>query len=138
MLQPIWVPGIYRLWFKARKGSGATSQGHIFIRDKASTGLPDKMPGFSDGTNSIWQFTRNGCNLDCTPSVNWISWGFHNGGTWSTEFVEMTVVEKLPSAFDADDTPPSRWFVGHTVHYDLNLEGGRSLIPELRQQGILL
>ena len=138
VLQPIWIPGIYRLWFRARKGSGETSQGNIFIRDKAATGLPDKIPGFSDGTNSIWKFTKHGNMLDCEPSVNWISWGFHNSGAWATEYVEMTRVEKLPAEFDAEDTPPSRWYAGHTVHYDLNLDGGRERIPQMREQGVLI
>lgn len=139
ILQPIWVPGIYRLWFTAQKGSGEKNQGWVFIKDKASVGLPDRMPNYPDCHDFIWKFTRNGLTvLDCTPSVNWTSWGFHNSGSWSTVYYEMTLAEKAESKAGPE---PTRYERGSAVHYDVNntsdpTSAGR-LVLELIQAGIL-
>jgi len=139
VLQPAWIPGIYRLWFRGRKADGSIAQGSIFIKDAAAVGLPTQMPDEPEGCNTIWNFNRSGERLDCFPSVNWISWGFHNGYNWSTEFVEMAVAERkwVP---DAPET--ARQERGSAIHYDLNNinaadEQRRIWIAELRSEGIL-
>lgn len=39
----------------------------------------------------MWRYTRLGPQiLRVTPSLNWVSWGFHNEGTWEIEFVESS------------------------------------------------
>lgn len=144
VLQPTWIEGIYRLWFDARKSGGEIAQGNIFMRDRRRADLPDKMPGWSEGTNTIWTFIDRPIRqigegwLDCQPSVNWISWGFHNGFNWSTYFVEM----KIRCTEEGYNEPDKRHWNGHSVHYDLNrvckTEAERgALILELRAQGIL-
>jgi hypothetical protein len=142
VLQPTWVPGIYRLWFRAVKGDGTRNQGWIFIRDKSNTGLPATMPDYPPGCNQIWKFTRRGNRLDCAPSVNWVSWGFHNAGNWSTEYVEMPVAERSMSKAGDDEGPePPRIHFGSAVHSDINnsdQESSQRLIKELKQKGILL
>lgn len=106
------------------------------MKEATSVGLPDKID-YPDGCSPIWKFTRNGGKLDCTPSVNWISWGFHNAGAWSTDFVEMTEAEKSESAAGPE---PTRYERGSAVHYDLNRTTGldqSAMVTELRQQGVL-
>ncbi len=143
VLQPTWIPGIYRLWFRAKKGTGETNQGWIFIHDRATVGMPAKMPDYPEGTNSLWQFTKRADGLlDCSPSVNWVSWSFHNGGQWVTNYVEMTVAMRSQSKAGDDEGPePPRYHFGSAVHSDINhevRESGQRLIEELKQQGILL
>ena len=138
VLQPIWITGIYRLWFDGQKSDGTKSQGWIFIRDAKTQGLPDKVPDYPDGCNTIWKFTRNGSRLDCTPSVNWISWGFHNAGNWSTEYVEMKFAERAESKAGPEPTRVER---GSSIHFDLNRIVGlniQEMIAELRQEGTLV
>ncbi len=141
VLQPTWVEGIYQLWFKAQKADGKTNQGWIFIREGGRNDLPDKMPGWSDGTNSIWKFTRTAPGqLHCWPSVNWTSWGFHNGGSWNTEYVEMVLPRRDPNLVKWEDPEPLRHTNGAAVHYDLNLFPGLEqthLAEELQRQGVL-
>jgi hypothetical protein len=133
VLQPIWIPGIYHLWFQARKADGTEAQGSIFIRDAAAVGLPDKMPDWPETSNTIWKFTRNGHRLDCFPSVNWISFEFHNGYNWFTDYVEMIFAEPK------DDSDVKREQRGHTIHYDLRIIGidQQKEIADLRAQGVL-
>jgi len=135
VLQPTWIDGIYRLWFTGLKGSGERSQGWIFIREASRNDLPAKMPDYPDGVNSIWKFTRGGTRLDCAPSVNWISWGFHNAGSWQTEYVEMNVAEKAEDRWQDIERKKH----GSAIHHDLNLNGGMNLVlaAELRQEGVL-
>lgn len=136
VLQPVWIPGIYRLWFKGQKDSGSVSQGWIFIRDRATVGLPSKMPDYPEGCNEIWTFTRASHNvLDCAPSVNWISWEFHNAGSWTTAFVEMTHEER---AFSKAGPEPTNTERGSWIHYNLNWtapEERDRLMNELRLGG---
>jgi hypothetical protein len=97
VLQPTWVKDIFRLWFRARKADGSSAQTCIFIRDEARNDLPERFPGWDDpNSNSIWKFHRNGTRLECHPSVNWISFGFHNTFNWSVEYVEMAEAEPSP------------------------------------------
>jgi hypothetical protein len=145
VLQPTWIEGIYRLWFDGRKGDGAIAQGNIFIKDRRHPGLPNKIPGWSEEVNSIWTFIDRPVGqigegyLDCQPSVNWVSWGFHNEGRWTTYFVEMKIRCTEESSYSLE-TP--RHHNGHSIHYDLNRvcqsdEARREIILDYRAQGIL-
>lgn len=138
VLQPIWIDGVYRLWFKAVKSSGEDNQGWIFIKDAASQGLPDRVPDYGDDScNAIWKFARFGKRLDCHPSVNWISWGFHNDYSWSTDYIELSASEKSMSK--AGPEPP-RIHRGSAIHFDLNHTVGidqAKLIEELKAQGAI-
>jgi len=141
VLQPTWVDGIYRLWFKAQKSTGEKAQGWIFCHESSRAGMPAKMPDYPDGVNSIWKFSKRGHQLDCQPSVYWISWGFHNAGSWSTDYVEMTTLEKA-KAGEADGEPP-RYSRGSAVHHDLNFIDQTfiqqaELVAELKKFGTLL
>jgi hypothetical protein len=137
VLQETWVSGVYWLWFTARKGTGETNQGWVFIRDEALPG-PDRMPDYPPGHDEVWKFRRYGRRLECRPSVNWVSWGFHNAAAWSMEYVEM-VPHAPPPDYDRE-TP--RWWRASAVHYDLNLQcltdAERALmVSDLRAAGIL-
>ena len=116
VLQPTWVPPIYRLWFTAMRSDGSFFQEDIFIRDAALPQVPEKFPGWGDGCNSIWQFTRTGDYLDCHPSVNCLNDRFHNSYNWRVEYVEMI----LPQ--DRDHEKEGHWIYGSTVHHDLNYD----------------
>lgn len=137
VLQPIWVPGIYRLWFTAQKADGTKAQGNIYIKDVSSKGLIDKMPDHDEGSNSIWKFTRCGSVLlSCFPSVNWISWGFHNGHDWTTNFVEVKTAER---PYSKECIGRDRNQRGSAIHYDLSLVDDKAkMINELREQGIIV
>lgn len=135
VLQPTWLPGVWRLWYLAKRDNGNTYQDWIFIRDETDNHLPDKMPKWAEGTYSIWKFRREGNRLHGYPSINDVSSKWHNSYNWSVEFVEM-VKPCSPTGEDWDDTS-ERWIRGSTVHYDLNLEGGREWLPEMREKGII-
>jgi hypothetical protein len=140
VLQPTWIDKVYRLWFQAQKADGAKNQGWIFAVDSTSASTLTKMPEYPDGCNSIWHFTRQGDTLNCSPSVNWISWGFHNAGSWTTRYVEMTIAEQsMSKAGDDTGEVPTRLRIGHTVHYDLNNGAAdpQQVIAEYRQKGVL-
>jgi len=138
VLQPTRVDWVYRLWFLARKGTGELAQGNIFMKDRRHPGLPDKMPNWPAESNTIWTFVDRGPRigegwLDCQPSVNWISWGFHNDFHWSTAFVEMNHRSTETGGLAAS---------GARVHSDLNLPNQTDdyrhiLIQELRAKGVL-
>lgn len=139
VLQKVWVPKMFRLWFVGRKDDGSRSQGWIFARDVADPGAPDKFPDYPEGVNSVWNFQRSGDLLVCHPSVNWISWGFHNGYNWQTRYVEMAATEK---PYDAS-MEPRRSERGSAVHYDINWLGlsehdQAELIRGLKTDGTLV
>jgi hypothetical protein len=139
VLQETWVPQIFKLWFRAQKSTGEKAQGWIFIRDAAHNHLPEKFLDYPEGTNYIWKFTKQGNELQCTPSVNWISWNFHNGGQWSTQFIEAATKSE---PWEIEKTKPEapRYTRGSAIHYDLNwIEGidQQKLISDLQAQGYL-
>lgn len=138
VLQPIWIPGLFRLWCVGQKDSGARNQCHLFIKEKQSVGLPDSVPNYPPGCNAVWKFTRiQPAALECEPSVNWISWNFHNCALWRTEYVEMTTIEPE----DAWRQERTREDCGSAIHYDLNFIKDLDrpkFLAELRQRGILL
>lgn len=129
VLQPIWVPGIYRLWFTAQKSVGTVNQGNIFIRDGSLPG-PDTVPNYPN--EHVWKFIRAGQKLNCSPSVNWISWGFHNAAAWSVDYVEMVETEPEGGA--------SAGYWGSKVHRNLEFISAASrteLIADLTAKGVL-
>lgn len=137
VLQPTWVPDVYRLWFRAVRNDGQVSQGWIFIAEQGAV-VPATFPGYPDGCNSIWRFVR-GTRLDCSPSVNWTSWSFHNSAQWSTEYIEMTTAERAESKAGPE---PTRYERGSAVHYDLSfaqMDGAarERLLAEWRAQGVV-
>lgn len=138
VLQPTWVPGVYRLWVEETKATGQSCQSWIFIAEKGTPNIPAKFPGYSDGCNSLWWFVRNGKQLDCSPSINHVSWGFHNNGAWSTEYVEMV---KPCKPYDPDVNVP--WDEeGSSIHYNLTRcikepPARLVLIMELQQAGAI-
>lgn len=139
VLQPTWVNGIFRLWFYASRRDSRASQGWIFIQNQEALAGCDKMPGYPEGTNSIWNFKRRGDYLDVTPSVNWLSWDFHNAGQWTTEYVEMPWAERAESKAGPE---PTRVMEASKIHYELNFckfdrNQQTVLINELRSQGHL-
>ena len=144
VLQPTWIDGIYRLWFKAARHDGQFLQGWIFIKDGRAQGLPERMPDFPEGCNTIWKFTRldDGGNLACWPSVNWTSGNFHNAAQWQTTMVEMTLKERPWSASDLKQNDPPREHRGDQIHYELNFTGATAeqtagYLAELRAGGWL-
>jgi hypothetical protein len=139
ILQPTWVGGVYRLWLDCRRSDGVIAQTWIFIKDKAAVGVPDKFPEYPDEVNSIWKFTRVGQRLNCEPSLNYISFNFHNAGQWSIPYFEMNVADRAESK--AGPEPP-RIERGSAIHYDINRcsptpEDKAILISELRTEGAL-
>jgi hypothetical protein len=133
VLQRIWVPDVFRIWFTAQKADGHRAQGWVFIRD-AHRGGPDEVVGYPANRNPVWNFKRHGYRIDCYPSVNWISFGFHNDRDWSVDYVEMFAQD--------DDKELPREFRGSAIHYDLNLfhlnpTEQQSQIALLRERGIL-
>lgn len=135
VLQPTWLKDVWRLHYTATKASGTRFQSWIFIRDDAHNHLPNEMPDWHQGSCVIWKFRRNGNRLECHPSVNDLGNGFHNGYNWSVEYVEM-VLPCTPTGEDWDGNA-TRHGRGTTVHYDLNLEGGREWLPEMREKGVI-
>ncbi len=138
VLQATWIANVHRLWFLARRSDAKNLQGWIFIAEESAS-VPDKFPDRPEGCNYIWRFRRNGNLLDCWPSVNWISCGFHNAGRWETECVEMTFPDR---PWDPNMPEQPREQRGSAIHYDLNwceTDPARrvQLIAEWRQQGVL-
>lgn len=137
VLQPTWVPGIYRMTMTETRATGRSNANNIFIKDEAVPGLPEKFPGYPDGCNTIWKFKRRGNFLDCHPSVNDITGKFHNAGAWSVEYVEMIQAEK---PYDPDSNDNALFVGGGRIHQEINCgtrQDAEERIAELKQQQIL-
>jgi hypothetical protein len=117
VLQPIWAQGFYRLWITCRRRDGQKSQTFIWARDREHSHLGDKIPNY-EGKIPLWKFRRNGPHmLVVEPSVNYISFNFHNGTPWFTEVIELSYREELNE--DKDKLPTHR--IGSRVHHEINL-----------------
>jgi hypothetical protein len=131
VLQRTKHENVFRLWIRCCRCDGHSAQTCIFVSDHL---LPKHEP--IDG-DQVWQFERDGCHLNCHPSVNWISWGFHNDYKWRTQFVEMREPEW---PYDALHDQP-REHRGSAIHYDLNnsnltWEQRAKMFEELREVSI--
>lgn len=108
----------FNLYHVQRKSDGSEEHSYIPCHEE---GTP--RPGFAH----CWKFRRNGSRLDFTPSVNNLSSGFHNGGAWSVECVEIN--------------PDLAEFDAARIHQEINLgnpiDRGRR-IAELVEEGTLL
>jgi hypothetical protein len=134
VLQEIWIPGVYRIWLACQKKNGETQRTWVFIRDANLPG-PDEVVGYGDNRNAIWKFKRRDAyRLDCSPSLNWVSWGFHNQLNWAVEYVEMV----QPASKETENPPEHQ---ASRVHYDINLIPAavdrQNFIGILRARGIL-
>lgn len=100
-------PGIFRLWFVASRRDGQKNQGHVSMAPDGMPNVPKEINGYA-----VWRFRRaSPDSLACHPSVNWISWEFHNAFDWSTSFLECLT----------DDAPASE------IHYALNWQSKDSI-----------